>query len=438
MVKNSSCRLAALNLAMIFWGMAVLLFPGSEAFRACYVIMITAVLVLSIFWKRKDYIRPYSYLVLSFLVFVWMRYLLNLFFNTDVISVGNGINAVNLSHTAVYLGTAANVICMVSILMEGSRFWERVPLFESRKRMVIPGYAEGILVVCALGFFALFLLDSVRKISVINAHDYLAVSENIMVQGYRYFSFGKYFILLWILFGSYRDRFFWGSTILMLAGVGYLMRGARGYAIMYIFMWLLFFSFRHRIKWSWMIILGMGLVYLANFILSYRLGWSVASGFRDVMVSTLNSQGASVDPVFGSVVFREEIRREFGLLEIFTRNDFGMVVDRVRGTGFESGGFGSSFFAEAYFMGFPLGMVFTVLAGVCTGILECACRAVKKGGSAEYAQMLLFMTLPNLIYLGRSSLKDFIFKTIITVIILWTLQSVAGHSCRGSRQEGVL
>ena len=83
-------------------------------------------------------------------------------------------------------------------------------------------------------------------------------------------------------------------------------------------------------------------------------------------------------------------------------------------------------------------MVFTVLAGVCTGILECACRAVKKGGSAEYAQMLLFMTLPNLIYLGRSSLKDFIFKTIITVIILWTLQSVAGHSCRGSRQEGVL
>ena len=92
------------------------------------------------------------------------------------------------------------------------------------------------------------------------------------------------------------------------------MRGARGYAIMYIFMWLLFFSFRHRIKWSWMIILGMGLVYLANFILSYRLGWSVASGFRDVMVSTLNSQGASVEPVFGSVVFREEIRREFGLL----------------------------------------------------------------------------------------------------------------------------
>lgn len=438
MVRDSSCRLVILNLLSFFLGMAAMVFPENTVFCACYVMMVTAVLVLSIFWKRKDYIRPYSYLVLSFLVFVWMRYLLNLFFGTDVISVGEGINTVNLSLTAVYLGTAMNVICMVSILMEGSRFWGRMMLFKSRKRIVIPGYGEVILVACALVLFALFLLDSVRKISVISAHEYLAVSENILVQGYRYFSFGKYFILLWILFGNFKDRFFWGSTILMLAGAGYLMRGARGYAIMYIFMWLLFFSFRHRIKWSWMIVLGMGLIYLANFILSYRLGWSVASGFKDVMVSTLNSQGASVEPVFGSVVFREQIRREFGLLEIFTRNDFGIVVDRVRGTGFEAGGFGSSFFAEAYFMGFPLGVVFTVLAGVCTGILECAYRTVKKGEDAEYAQMLLFMTLPNLIYLGRSSLKDFIFKTIITAVILWALQSAAGHRCRGCGQKGAL
>ena len=46
---------------------------------------------------------------------------------------------------------------------------------------------------------------------------------------------------------------------------------------------------------------------------------------------------------------------------------------------------------------------------------------------AEFANIILFMTIPNLIYLGRSSIKDFIIKTILVAVIL---TAVRGHSSK--------
>jgi hypothetical protein len=394
-----------------------------------YVAFVSFTLIATVLQDEKNVIRPFSYLILSFFVFVWMRYILNLLFGTEVISIGQGITDANVNLVAIYLGWAMNLICVTCLIVEGTLTHIDGVFIKSHRRLVIPRWAETMLVVLALCFFAMFLLDSVRKITVINSRDYLAVSETIMVQGYRLFSMGKYLIILWILFGTHKDRFFWGSTILMVSGVGYLMRGARGYAIMYIFMWLMFFSFRHKIKLVWLFTLGLALIYLANFILSYRLGWSVASGFKNILISTLNSQGASIEPVFGSVIFKKEISKYFEIYELFTRYDFGIIVDRVRGTGFTMGGFGSSFFAEAFFMGIPLGIIMMMVAGGCAGALEYAYKLVKKSnGRMEYAQMLLFMTIPNLIYLGRSSVKDFVIKTVVTIVILGLLQSVSRRS----------
>ena len=199
------------------------------------------------------------------------------------------------------------------------------------------------------------------------------------------------------------------------------------------FLWLLFYSQKRKIKLVFLLIIGVGLLYLANFILSYRMGLSVASGSINIIKSVLYQQGASVEPVFGSVIFRDQIKEYFSPIDLFLRNDFGIFVDRLRGVPWVSGGFGSSFFAESYFWGFPLNIVFLVIVGMCVGFVECAFRISSKKYrikklletdtdvpvySAEFANIILFMTIPNLVYLGRSSLKDFMIKTIMVVAIL--------------------
>ena len=411
-----SCIVGVINLAAL----------DNVLLHNIYISVVSIVLVLTLVQEKQSWIRPHSYLILSFYVFVWMRYILNLFLNIDIISIGDGINFRNTSLVAVYLGFAMNIICITSVVTEGTFTQHRIALFESEYRITVSGFVEKLIVGIAICFFVIFLIDSVKKISIVNSADYLAVSETLLTQGYRYFSMGKHLLILWILFGKDKNRFFKASTILMIASIGYLMRGARGYAIMYIFMWILFFSFDHRIRLIPLLVLGVALIYLANFILSYRLGWSVATGFGDIVVSTLNSQGSSVEPVFGSVIFREEILPQFSIHELFTRNDFGIIVDRVRGTGFEMGGFGSSYFAETFFLEAPLGLIVLIFTGMCSGILECAYKAVKHiGKHLEYSQIILYMTIPNLIYLGRSSIKDFVFKTMATVIILVVLQDIA-------------
>ena len=99
-------------------------------------------------------------------------------------------------------------------------------------------------------------------------------------------------------------------------------------------------------------------------------------------------------------------------------------MDRVRGTGFERGGFGSSFFGEIYLGGIALSFCFLTIAGICIGFLESAYNYIVKSKKASfYANLLLFMTVPNLVYLGRSSIKDFVMKCISTTVILLLLHT---------------
>ena len=437
MSKRHGEIVIALNLFSLIVGIVNLLMLESEIVHTLYIVIVSVTLLGTIVVKEKTWIRPYSYMILSFVVFVWMRYVLNILVDTDIISIGNGINPLNTSLVAIYLGIAMNIISITSVVTEHVFVHRRIALFESQSRLTVPKFAENLVVVLAICFFLIFIIDSIKKVSIVNTAEYLQVSETLLMQGYVFFTLGKQLLLLWILFGKDENRFFKASTILMVAGTGYLMRGARGYAIMYIFMWILFLSFRYHIKLFYLIFLGIGLIYLANFILSYRLGWSVADGFWNIIQSTLYSQGSSVEPVFGSVIFRDQILQKFSIGELFTRYDFGVIVDQIRGTGFERGGFGSSFFAEAFFMG-PYGFLVLVLAGICLGILERAYHIIRYAGSkCEYSQIILYMTIPNLIYLGRSSVKDFIFKTIAAIVIVLVLQDMASrNSVRLIRMDG--
>lgn len=403
------------GIALGFIGIAL---ADSSSVHTIYVIAISAILILTIVVDGSGWIRPYSFLVLSFFVFVWMRYVINIFDGTEIISVGNGITEHNTNVVSVWLGMAMNIICMTAIISSRSFAHNIGRFFEDNSKLRIPRYAENVVLAVALCFFVIFLLDSFRKISVVQMHDYLNMSETILTQGYRWFTVGKWSLLIWIILGRDENKFFKGSTIMAVAGLGYLMRGARGYAIMYMFLWLLFFSQKKKIKIFSLAIIGVALLLLANFILSYRMGWSVASGPINIIKSVLYQQGASVEPVFGTVIFKDVIRSRFSPIELFLRNDFGIFVDRLRGVTWASGGFGSSFFAESYFLGFPINIVFLIIAGICVGFVECAYQISIKMDCAEFANIILFMTIPNLVYLGRSSIKDFIIKTILVAVIL--------------------
>lgn len=414
------------NVIAIFFGSIELFSLESSILHIVFVCFASLALGSSILYDSKNLIRPQFFFVLSFFVFVWMRILLNIFFDTEVITTGNGITTANINRTSIYLGITMCFMCCVATVVGELLKRSKLKLLEGAPHIVIAPIFEKILILIAIVLFCIFLLDSYKKIGIINSHDYLMVSENIMLEGYKYFTFGKWVIILWILIGKDKNRFFIGSTILAVAAIGYLMRGARGYAICYIFMWLLFCAIKHRIKFTSLVLIGLGLIFLADFILSYRLGWSVASGFWNKIISTLNSQGASIENVFGSVVFKDELKQVFSIADIFSRSDYGNVVDRVRGTGFSMGGFGSSFFAEAFFIGFPIGFLFIILLATCVGTMEYAYQVIKRDESkANYAQILLFMTTPNLIYFGRSSMYDYIFKSIATIVIILFLQTIA-------------
>ena len=433
MINKSDSYALILHLFGVILGLIGCMFSYSNFYHVFYVISISCVLILTVIVDGSGWIRPYSYLMLSFFIFVWMRYIINIFDGSAIISVGNGITNKNTNIVSVWLGVAINIICLTAIITSQSFYRGMGGFFEGYSKFRTSKLGEKVVLMASLAFFIVFLVDSVRKVNIVQMHDYLNVSETILVQGYRWFSLGKWLLLIWIIISRDTNKFSKGSAIIAVAGIGYLMRGARGYAIMYMFLWLLFYSQKRKIKLVFLLIIGVGLLYLANFILSYRMGLSVASGSMNIIKSVLYQQGASVEPVFGSVIFRDQIKEYFSPIDLFLRNDFGIFVDRIRGVPWVSGGFGSSFFAESYFWGFPLNIVFLVIVGMCVGFVECAFRISSKKYrikklletdtdvpvySAEFANIILFMTIPNLVYLGRSSFKDFMIKTIMVVAIL--------------------
>lgn len=415
-----------LYLFSILTGLISFVFIDNKFLHIIFVIITSIALISTIIYNRKNVIRPLTFLIISFFVFLWMRIILNIICGSSVISVGRGITDKNINIVTLYLGITECIICGLAIIISEYLSHKHIIIINRSSRVTTKQiWIQNILFLTALFFLFLFLYDSYRKMGIVRAHNYLNVSESILLMGYRYFTIGKWILLLWLIISKSENRFMIGSTVLVIASAGYLMRGSRGYAICYFFLWLMIYSIRHKIKIRYLILIGISLIFLANFILEYRLGWSVANGFKNVLFATLHQQGASIEPVFGSVIFKNEILKEFTKIDLFRTGIYGIIVDRVRDTGFDAGGFGSSFFAESYFLGFPFGLVFHALLALCVGIMEYAYNSiVKSKKSRPYAILLIFMTTPNLIYIARSSIHDYIFKTISTLIIIMVLYGV--------------
>lgn len=400
---------------------------GSTTGHYFFVGMVTLCLIFTVLYNYERIIRPMSYFILSFFVFVWMRILLNAFFDTVVISIGNGINDINIHHTTLFLGITMCGMVVIALVAAEMMNRSTKDYLLIQEKIYINSYVSMVIVMLAVILFIAFLIDSVNKISVIQAHDYLSVSENIMLEGYNYFRFGKYLLILWVLLGKNEKRIFISSTILLVASFGYLMRGARGYTMCYFFLWLLLFAKEHKVKFVNLVIVGLGLIILANWIAEYRLGYSLANGLGDIIIKTLHSQGASIEPVFGAVNFKKEILEIFPQNELLFRDDFGLYIDDARGVNFVSGGFGTSFFAELFFMGIP-GSIFALLMAVSVGLMEHAYdMTVQNKDKSSYYELIIFLTCSNLIYFARANIKNFVVRMVMACIIV----AIVGFFAKG-------
>ena len=163
------------QLLSIFLGICSLAFLSSTTLHFFYVLIASISLVIVPFCKKNGLVSPLSYFILSFFVFVWMRYLLHIFFSMSVISVGMGITDTNLHLVAAYLGISANLIIVISSLT--TCYFSEKPgmIFKQEYRMVVPKLIQYLILLCSLLAFGFFILDSVRKISIIRSSNYLMI-----------------------------------------------------------------------------------------------------------------------------------------------------------------------------------------------------------------------------------------------------------------------
>lgn len=433
------------NKISIYWNMACLcmgflfycfMLDSTFGFKF-FVGMVTSCLIFTVLYNYKQIIRPMSYFILSFVVFVWSRILLNICFGTDIISIGNGINDINIHRTTYFLGILMCGMVAIAIVVTEIMNSSSKHFLLAKERICVNSWFSVLIVVLAIVFFILFLADSIAKINVIKTQNYLSVSESIMLEGYNYFRIGKYLLILWILVGKNEKRVYISSIILVIASCGYLMRGARGYAICYFFMWLLLYAREHKIRIISLLVVGLGLIMLANWIIEYRMGLQLTNGMADTIIKTLHSQGASIEPVFGALNFKKEILDIFPQNELLFRDDFGSYIDVARGVNFASGGFGTSFFAEVYVMGAP-SIIFVFMMAIGVGIMEYAyALSIKMKNS--YYELIIFLNCTNLIYFARSNIKNFPLRMITAYVMAFILISIArsGVGCLNKNNKEV-
>ena len=163
MISKRASHILMLQTMAILLGIVSLFVIRNDKMHMIYIMFVSIVLAITVFSRQTALIRPISYLILSFFVFVWMRYLLNIFFDVPVISIGGGIITENINFVAIYLGISINIILIFAIVTKENLKVNKIALFESEHRILVPKIIQWVLLLGALIFFSIFLLDSVKK-----------------------------------------------------------------------------------------------------------------------------------------------------------------------------------------------------------------------------------------------------------------------------------
>lgn len=370
--------------------------------------------------STKILLSPGRMYALSIVAFILARPIIFLFGNSDLVEVGNGVNVENLSKTLA--------VITLSIWMSGIAFelvnFNGLNYFKSasRLRFKLPTHSGAV----AFGGFVIlgsyFLFKSWIASRSLQTLDYFtAISDPNYFSHIKFFFAAKLLGIAWLAAAPGRDKFRVGALLMLLFSCGFLLIGLRGYFISYLFLYLYFYNEKREIKLIPIVVGVLCLLYGSSVILEYRLGFSVYNNPVEMLAKPLFQQGATFEVVFGSVSFPEKVSNCIPLVDYFMKTKpFGNCVDLARAVPFAEGGFASSFFAEAYYFGLVFLILISLAVGVALKFIDALLkiRVDSKFSRASFgAGLILFLVIPNLIYFGRGSAFDFIFKVAVSTLI---------------------
>lgn len=390
-------------------------------------VVLMAVSLLTLLWRsgKNLLVSPVRLYVVSLVAFILARPLINLIFPVAVVEVGSGITEQNVTSTLAIVSLSIGVTSLsyfASVRAVSIRAFA-VPV---RLRIQLPALTSEFALAAMLALGMLFLYHSWVASQTLGTVDYFSAIDNPEFHAHiRFFFVAKMFGILWLISATHEDRFRACAGLLCAFSVGFLLIGLRGYFLSYLFLWVYFFNEKRKISGIIVVLSTGGLLYLASYVLEYRLGFSVYDSALEMIIMPLYQQGASFEVVFGAVSFPNELSNCLSLLDYFLGNSsFGACVDSARQIPFENGGYASSFFAEAYYIGLPALVLLSALLGFGVRLTQHLSRLrTLLGRKHEFfaAGLILFYVLPNLIYFARSSAFDFVVKLGATLVLCLVL-----------------
>jgi hypothetical protein len=379
----------------------------------------------------KAIVSPAGFFILSVSIFIMSRPFIYVFFDVDIVQVGRLISDVNITKTLCIIAFGLNAF-LISFLCDYNFSAVDSLLFKSTPS--INNHIINVMFMSASLLMAYFLYQSYLAAQTMAGSDYFSVAGDASFSKHiKWFFLSKLVVLsLLILSSSGKQDFtFKCSLLLFIGSIGFILIGLRGYTIAYFFLFLYFFAEKRKVNFFWLTFIALLILYISAFVLEYRLGFSVFNNNFEMLYMPIYQQGASFEVVFGAVNFLDKLNQCISFESFISGADFGACVDKVRGVPFDDGGFASSFFAEAYYLGVVVYLLFFTFMGTAVRYLDYLSfkrklyvKRVMVAGESNNAKVgfLLFCLIPNLVYFARSGVMDFplkFFSTSCILLIYW-------------------
>ncbi|MBC3303294.1 hypothetical protein H0Z09_19385 [Pseudomonas sp. SWRI18] len=423
--------LLMLNFVLAIFVMGTMSVSGGGAGDILYkIFLISMTVLLGRFCLEGRYKSPLSIpslVSISVFFFMWARPFLTLFFNKEVVEAGIVLGENSIRQTVVNLALGF-IFIATGYLLSGRFSSVIVARFATLSTFSLSRLANGVIIFLGLSSGVFFLVKSFIVAQKYIGGNYFEALENPEFHAHIFtFFIAKNLLLLWGILGKHSNRLMIISIIWMVFSIGFLFIGLRGYFFVYLFLFIFVYGLEKRISYGFLILLGVGSLFFANILLEYRLGFQVSTGVLEKISQTLHGQGASFEVLYGAVNFSNELER---CLNSTTR-EFGVCVDQVRYINFASGGFSTSFFAEAYYRGWVFYMFWCLLFGCFVRILDGIVFIYKEGQLAYknqgFAIFLILSVLPTLVYFSRSDMYGVSMKFLQVGMVVFVLSVLTEH-----------
>lgn len=382
------------------------------------------ILFLYFLWAKAEPLSPKALAILSVFIFILMRPVLSVFSDFEVITIGLKNTDANIIATTLIVLVLFNLIVLSTIASTKKIecYYRLIPEINIKNE-----FLEIIFLLFAISFSLYFLFMSYQgMLKLVSGVDYLKFVEDKSYAHLKYFFYAKFCFLFSYLFSNNRIGILFTTACCFIVSIGFILIGLRGYTIAYLFLFLCVFNLKYKINMIALIVIALGMLLVSSLVLNFRMGYSINESYFDMIFAPFHRQGATFEVVFGAVNFRADLINCISYVDYFLKSDFGSCVDQTRGVYFaEGGGFGSSYFAEVYYLGVLPALFISIVFGLGVSFLNSAYKRLSSNLETDkLSGVITFLLIPNLVYFARSSGLDYVLKSV-EVFIFVLLISIA-------------